>query len=120
REAAIERVQSMDDVVAGARASDRFVMALLTAFALAALVLAAVGVYGVTNQAARARTREVGIRLALGAPATSVVAGLAARGAWFAGAGLAAGLAGAVAGGQLMASMLFRVDPRDPITLTAV
>ena len=120
RETPLLAVRTMDDVMVEARASERFVMALLTAFAIAALVLAAVGVYGVTSQAARARTREVGIRIALGAPAAAVVRGLAARGALFAAAGLAAGLALAIAGGHLMASMLFRVDPRDPLTLAAV
>ena len=87
---------------------------------MAALILAAVGVYGVTNQAARARTRAVGIRLALGAPATAVVGRLAARGALCAFGGIVIGLAGALAGTRVLSSMLFEVDARDPLTLAAV
>lgn len=119
-ETPVLRLRTMDAVVREARASDRFVMALLMAFAVTALVLAGVGVYGVASQAARARTREVGIRLALGAPASSVVRGLAARGTAFAAAGLATGIAGAIAWGDVMTSMLYRVDARDPLTLAAV
>lgn len=120
RETPLLRVRTLDDAVADARASDRFVMLLLAVFAVSALVLASIGVYGVANQAARARTREVGIRLALGAPGAAIVRGLAARGMLFVVLGIVTGIAGALAGGSLMASMLFRVDPRDPLTIGAV
>jgi predicted permease len=119
-ETPLMEARTMDAVAREARAPERFVMLLLVVFAIAALVLASVGVYGVASQAARARTREVGIRLALGAPGASIVRGLAARGARFIALGIAAGVAGAVAGGHLLASLLFRVDPRDPLTLGAV
>lgn len=120
RETPLLRVQTMDEVVHASRAHERFVMALLGVFAGSALVLAAVGVFGVSSQAARARTREVGIRLALGASGGAIVRGLAARGALFVAIGIAAGIAGALAGSRVMSSLLFRVDPRDPLTLTAV
>jgi predicted permease len=120
RETPLLRVRTLDDVVLAARASERFVMLLLAAFALAALVLAAVGVYGVTLETARARRREVGIRLALGAPAASIVGRLAARGALCVSVGIVIGLAAALAGTRLLSSMLFNVDPRDPLTLGAV
>jgi putative ABC transport system permease protein len=114
------RPRTMDQVAADSRASERFVMLLLAVFAACALILAAIGVYGVANQAARSRTREVGIRLALGAPGTSIVRALMVRGLLFVGAGMAAGAAGALFGGRLIESMLFRVDPRDPLTLGVV
>ncbi len=119
-ETPLMRAAPMDDVAAEARAPERFMMLLLAVFAFAALVLASVGVYGVANQAARARTREVGIRLALGAPGAAIVRGLAARGAVFVALGLLVGMAAAVAGAQLLASQLFRVDPRDPLTFVVV
>ena len=120
RETPLMRVRTMEEVVYQSRAQERFVMLLLAVFAMTALVLAAVGVYGVTSQAAKSRTREVGIRLALGAPAVSLVRDLAARGALFVGLGITAGVAGAIAGSHLLSSLLFRVDPRDPLTLLAV
>ena len=120
RETPMTDARTMEEVAREARAPERFVMLLLVVFAAAALVLASVGVYGVANQAARARTREVGIRIALGAPGASIVRGLAARGALFVAMGIVAGIAGAIVGGRLLASQLFRVDPRDPLTLLAV
>jgi ABC-type antimicrobial peptide transport system permease subunit len=94
-------------------------MLLLSTFAVAALVLAAVGVLGVSSQAARARTREVGIRVALGAPRAALVRALGRRSAAFVGSGIVAGLAGAYLGAELLASELYRVDARDPVTLAA-
>jgi ABC-type antimicrobial peptide transport system permease subunit len=95
-------------------------MLLLAVFAGCALVLAAVGVYGVAHQAARSRTREVGIRLALGAPGTSIVRALMVRGLLFVGAGIVAGTTGALFGSRVIESMLFQVNPRDPATLGVV
>lgn len=120
REAPLLAVRTMDEVVYASRATERFVMLLLGAFAVSALLLAAVGVYGVANQAARARTREVGIRLALGAPGASIVRRFVARGTAFVGVGLAVGMAGALAGSRLLESFLFNVNPRDPLTLVVV
>ncbi|HUF48345.1 MAG TPA: ADOP family duplicated permease [Vicinamibacterales bacterium] len=119
-EAPLLSVRTMAQVAADARVSQRFLMTLLLVFAGAALVLAAVGVSGVALQAARARTREVGIRLALGAPVAAVVRRLAARGVVTVAIGVGAGLAAAAAGGRLLESYLFQVSPRDPLTLTAV
>ncbi len=114
------RVRTMDDVVADARAADRFLMTLLSVFGVAALLLASVGVYGVANQAARARTREVGIRMALGAPPRRIVVGLLARGTVFVLAGIGVGVLGTFAAGRTMAGLLYAVDPRDPLTLFVV
>jgi predicted permease len=119
-EAPLLSVRTMDGVVAEARTSERFLLTLLAVFAAAALVLAAVGVYGVANQAARARTREVGIRLALGAPGSAVVRGLVARGALFVALGIAAGTVGALFSSRLLEAQLYQVNPRDPATLSVV
>ncbi|MEZ5318275.1 MAG: ADOP family duplicated permease [Vicinamibacterales bacterium] len=116
REAPLLAVRTMEQVAAEASAPARFAMTLFGAFAVAALLLAAIGVYGVANQAARARTREVGIRIALGAQGPTVVRQLMRRGAWFCGAGLAAGLAGVLAFSGLLESRLYEVDARDPAT----
>ena len=113
-------VRPMAQVVADARASERFLMSLFSAFALAALALAAVGVYGVANQAARARTREVGIRLALGASGATIVRQLVRRAMVFVAIGLAAGLAGAMLASRFLEALLYQVDPRDPLTLAVV
>jgi putative ABC transport system permease protein len=113
-------VRTMAQVVADSRVTERFLLSLFGSFALAALALAAIGVHGVAAQAARARTREVGIRLALGASAASVVRQLVQRGAAFLLAGLAAGLAGALFAGRFLDAYLYHVDPRDPLTLTVV
>jgi ABC-type antimicrobial peptide transport system permease subunit len=95
-------------------------MTLFAVFAAAALVLAVIGVAGVASQAARARTREVGIRLALGATSAGVLGTLAGRPARFALVGLGAGLAFSLAGGRAIEAQLYGVDPRDPLTFGAV
>lgn len=120
REIPMLSVRTMDEVVADARAAERFLLTLLGVFAVAALVLAAVGVYGVANQAARARMREVGIRMALGAQAHTIVGDLLARGTLFVVAGIVAGIVGTIAAGRTMSSMLYAVDSTDPLTLVAV
>jgi predicted permease len=120
RETPLLAVRTMTQVAIDARAVERFVLMLLAVFAAAATVLAAIGVYGVASQAARARTREVGIRLALGASGPAIVRALVTRGAVVVGIGVAAGLSGALLSGGLLTSFLFRVDPRDPATLAIV
>jgi predicted permease len=120
REAPLLAVRTMEQVVADSRATERFLMTLFMAFAVTALMLAAVGVYGVANQAARARTREVGIRLALGASGTTVVRQLVRRSALFFAAGLLAGVTAAVFLSRFLESRLYQVDPRDPLTLVVV
>ncbi len=114
------RIRTMDEVASDARASDNFLMTLLGIFAIAALVLAAVGVYGVAAQAARFRTREIGIRMALGAPMRDIVRGLLYHNVSFVLFGLALGVAGAFAGGRVIGSLLYGVEPADPVTLVSV
>jgi putative ABC transport system permease protein len=113
-------VTTLDDVVTSASARERFLLALLTAFAGVALVLAAVGVFGVVSYSTTRRTREIGIRIALGAR-RGTVAGLVLRqGLAPVLAGIAAGLVLAVLLVRGMASMLFGVAPFDPLTFAGV
>jgi putative ABC transport system permease protein len=114
------RIRTMDEVAADARASDHFLMTLLGIFAVAAVALAAVGVYGVAAQAARSRTREIGIRMALGAPMRDIVRALLYHNVSFLLVGLALGVAGAFAGGRVIGSLLYGVTPNDPVTLVSV
>ena len=120
REAPLLAPQSMAEVAAASRAETRFLMTLFSVFAAAALVLAVIGVYGVASQAARSRTREVGIRLALGATSSGVIRELVSRTARFALVGVWAGLALSVASGRWIESQLYGIDPRDPLTFVAV
>lgn len=119
-EAPLLSPRTMEQVAADARAPERFMMTLFGVFALAALLLAAIGVYGVASQAARVRTREVGIRLALGASGSTVVRELVTRGVAFWSLGLAGGVVGALALGHLLETQLYRVTTTDPLTLVVV
>ena len=120
REVPVTRIRTMRDVARDAMAGDRFVLTLLVLFGALAVLLAAVGVYGVASQVARARTREIGIRIALGASAREVVHTLLVRGLAFVGLGLAAGVAGTLAAGGVLRRLLFRVEPSDPVTIVSV
>ena len=94
----------------------RFVMSMLGAFAALALVLAAVGVYGVMAQLVLQRQHEIGVRLAVGANRSSILSGVLGRGLLMAAAGVAVGLGVAVAGLRLLESQLVGVDALDPLT----
>lgn len=98
----------------------RFYSMLLSFFALLALVLAGVGVYGVVAHSVARRTREIGIRLALGAPASSVGAVLARDGLVAVLAGLAIGLIAGMVSSRLLAGLLYGVEPADPVTAASV
>jgi putative ABC transport system permease protein len=117
---AVWHFQTMDDWVAASLAERRFTLGLIALFGGLALVLAIVGVYGVISYMASLRTREVGIRMALGAQPRSIVAmmlrDVSAMLVW----GLAAGLTGALALTQVLAHLLYQVPPRDPETLATV
>ncbi len=95
-------------------------MLLLASFAAVAVVLAAVGVYGVLAFIVAQRTREIGVRLAMGAAPQDVVRLIVREGAVLALAGLIAGFAGALAAGRTLATMLFGVTPQDPATFAGV
>jgi putative ABC transport system permease protein len=107
---------TMQGRVLDSMAQARFSTMLLTVFGAIALILAAVGVYGVISYGVTQRTQEIGIRMALGARHTDVVGMVVRHGAALAGIGLAVGLAGALALSQLIGSLLFEVSPTDPPT----
>jgi ABC-type antimicrobial peptide transport system permease subunit len=101
-------------------ARQRFTRTLLTLFSLLALELSLIGVYGVMAYLVSQGTREIGIRVALGATPGSILGLVLAQGALVAGIGLAAGLAGAYALAHVMESLLFGVTARDPWTFAGV
>lgn len=117
---AVFAFQTMDELVANSEARRRFQMTLVTAFAALALVLAAIGVYGVMGHMVAQRNREIGVRLALGARPRDVVAMILRNGLWLTVAGTAAGIAGAAALARLLAGLLFGVSPLDPATYAGV
>jgi predicted permease len=108
-------VRPLAEYVGAARAARRFTMILAAAFALAALILAAIGVYGVTAYAVALRRRELGVRLALGATRRQVVRLVMGESVRLAAAGLVLGLIGAAIAAALLRTQLYGVTPRDPI-----
>jgi predicted permease len=114
----ISEVLTMDRVVNEATAQPRFEMFLLAMFGAVALLLAAVGVYGVMNYVVSRRTHEIGIRIALGAGRAEVLRMVALQGMKQALAGTVAGILGALLLARLMSRMLYGVRPHDPVTFT--
>ena len=113
-------VQTMEDVLAGALAARRITMMLLGGFAAVALLLAAVGIYGLISFVVRQRTHEIGIRMALGAQRTDVMRLVLGEGVKMTLAGVAAGVAAALGLTRWIANQLFGVAPHDPLTFAAV
>ncbi|AHG87869.1 permease [Gemmatirosa kalamazoonensis] len=116
----VGEVTTLDDVVSDSAARPRFTMTLLAAFALVAVLLGAVGIYGVVAAGVARRRREIGVRLALGASAGRVRGMVLREGGTLAAAGVVAGLVGALAAGRLLRGLLFGVAPADPLVLLAV
>jgi putative ABC transport system permease protein len=116
----ILRVATMDDLLAASAAERRFVLILFQAFAVVALVLAATGIYGVLSGNVTERTREIGVRLALGASRGDILALVVRQGMTLTGLGVLIGLSGAVAASQAVVTLLFGVSRLDPITYIGV
>ena len=113
-------VRTMDDAVAATLARPRLTTNLLGAFAFLALLLATVGIYGVISYSVAGRTREIGIRVALGARRAAVVRMILAEGARPVLLGIGVGLGGAWFATRLLGAMLYQVAPRDPTTFVAL
>jgi putative ABC transport system permease protein len=116
----IYEVSTMDQLLANSVVQPRLNLTLLVAFAAIALVLAAVGIYGVMAYTVTQRTHEIGIRMAMGAQSEDVLRQVLAEGARLAAIGLAIGLAGSLVASRLIATLLFGVKPTDPVTFAAV
>ena len=116
----VTRVAPMETVIGATVGERRFTMLLLAMFAAAGLALAAIGLYGVMAHAVTQRTNEIGLRLALGALPGDVLRLVLRQGMALAVAGLALGLAGAIALGRFVAQLLYEVQPYDPVTLATV
>ena len=116
----VMKVRSLDDVSAMAISSTKFTLTLVGMFGAIALVLAAVGVFGVISYSVTQRTNEIGIRMALGALERDVLEMIVGQGAKLALAGVAIGIAAALVLTREMQSLLFNVSPFDPVTLAAV
>jgi putative ABC transport system permease protein len=117
---AVAKVTTMQEVVRDMSAPQRFSAAVLTAFAAGALLLAAIGLYGVLAFIVTQRTREIGVRLALGAARSEVLGLILKQGMLLVGVGLVIGFAGAVAATRALRSLLFETDVYDPITFAVV
>jgi len=116
----VARIRSMDEVVVQSTARADFNMLLLTVFGFAALLLAAIGVYGLMSYSVEQRTQEIGIRLALGAGLNQVRNMVIVQGMGLAAAGVAIGTASVFGLARLVESLLFGVTARDPIVFVAV
>ena len=113
-------VQTMDSLISDSVASERFSMILLVVFAVLALLLAAVGIYGVISYVVGQRRHEIGIRMALGAQRQDILRLILGGGGKLAGFGVALGLAAALGLTRLMSSLLYGVHASDPLTFAGV
>jgi putative ABC transport system permease protein len=120
REQPVVRVATMDSLLAASAAERTFVLILFEAFALVSLVLAATGIYGVLSGSVTERTREIGVRSALGASRGAILALVIRQGMTLTGIGVALGLAGGAAAGRAIAALLFGISPLDPPTYLGV
>jgi putative ABC transport system permease protein len=116
----ISNIRTMDDLLSRLVAQRRFSATLVAAFAVLALVLATIGAYGVTSYLVSQRTKEIGVRLALGADAAAVTRLVVFDGMRVGIVGLMTGIAGALATTRLASSLLYGVSPRDPATIIGV
>jgi putative ABC transport system permease protein len=116
----VSNINAMEDVVSRAVARQRFSMLLLAIFAGLALVLAAVGIYGVMSYSVAQQTRDIGIRMALGAQRSDVLKMTVMQGLKLVGIGLVIGMAAAFVLTRVMASLLFGISATDPVTFLTI
>lgn len=117
---ALANVRPMTDVIEHSLAGRKLTLTLFALFAAVALTLAASGLYGVIYYLVTQRTREIGIRVALGADKARVVWLVLSQGALLVGTGISVGVAGALALSRLLGAMLYGVSAHDPVTFASV
>jgi putative ABC transport system permease protein len=120
RDQPVYNIRTMDEIRSDSVSTERLNLALLSIFAGLALVLAIVGIYGVMSYSVTQRTHEIGIRMAIGAKPVDVFRMVIGQGMMLALIGVACGLLGAFGLTRLMASMLFGVEPTDPVTFASI
>jgi predicted permease len=120
KDQSVFNIRTMEQIVARSVATRRFSMLLLTVFALVALALASLGIYGLMSYAVAQRSREIGVRTALGAQASDVLSMVIRQGMKLALIGVALGLVASVALTRTMKNLLFNVSATDPATFTAI
>ncbi|HYN85041.1 MAG TPA: ABC transporter permease [Pyrinomonadaceae bacterium] len=120
KEVPLYRIHTMEELLSESVARRRFSMMLLGGFALVALLLAGLGIYGVMSYSVAQRTHEIGIRMALGAQGSDVLRMVIGQGMLLAGVGVAAGLVAAFLMTRVMASLLYGVSATDPVTFGGV
>jgi putative ABC transport system permease protein len=116
----VQRVAMMQELIADSTAEPRFQARLLGAFSLLAMILAALGIYGVLAYSVTQRTHEIGIRMALGAERRNVLSLVLLRTLFLAGTGVVFGTAGALAATRVLARFLYEIKPTDPATFAIV
>ena len=116
----ISRAEMLDQILSESLARRRLYLILLGAFSIAAMLLAAIGIYGMVSYSVSKRTREIGIRLAMGAERKDLLWMVLGQGAAVALAGIAIGIAGALSITGLMTNLLFGITPSDPLTIAVV
>jgi putative ABC transport system permease protein len=116
----VDSIEPVDRLLAASVARQRFYATLLTVFAVVAGVLAAIGIYGVLAYSVVTRTQEIGVRMALGAQRSQVLGLILRKGIVLTGIGVALGVIGAAAAARYLQSMLFGIEPLDPLTFVAV
>jgi ABC-type antimicrobial peptide transport system permease subunit len=116
----LQNVQPVERMLVDMAAERRLSTMLLSIFGGVAAVLAAVGIYGVIMYSVEQRTRELGVRLALGASPSRILRLVVTEGLWLAGGGLLLGLAASVGLSRSMKTMLYEVSPSDPATLASI
>jgi putative ABC transport system permease protein len=120
KDQAVSKIRTMEDVVDASVATPRFRTLLLGLFGIAALSLGALGIYGVMSYSVSRRTREIGIRIAVGAAHSEVVRLFLGQGLVLTLVGLGLGLLGALGLTHLLSTMLYEVRPTDPLTFAGV